>query len=210
MIKKSTIYTIGYANLTLDRFCSYLAFHGVDAVCDVRSSPFSRSNSDFNKDALKSHLNSISIEYVFLGKELGARSPDPAVYANGRVEYDRLASTVEFQNGLARVETGADRFTIALMCAERDPVTCHRTILVARHLIERGFEVEHILDTGRAETHQEAMRRLVRMYGLEHKAVGNEALIERQIYKLQGRKIAYFDPRFQPSMDENHQLPGVP
>lgn len=209
MKKRSIIYSIGYALLTVERFCFLLRMHGIDAVCDVRSSPFSRSNPDFSKHFLRSKLKEEGIEYVFLGKELGARSSDPSVYNNGRVEYERLAATAEFQQGLARIETGADRFTIAMMCAERDPLTCHRTILVARHLIERGFDVEHILETGRIESHSEVLRRLIRMYGMEHKAVGNEHLVERQIYQVQGRKIAYFDPKFTRSNEESNVLPGV-
>lgn len=204
-----TVYTLGYASLSIERFRSLLVRHGVTALCDVRSNPNSRANPDFGRQTLSGALQASDIEYVFLGKELGARSPDPKVYRDGRVQYELLAATPAFQRGLDRIETGSAKYTIALMCAERDPLTCHRSILVARHLIERGFEVEHILDTGALESHSAAMRRLVRMFGFEQKIKGNEQLIERHIYELQGQKIAFHDPDFRPDRADHAALPGV-
>ena len=97
----------------------------------------------------------------FVGRELGARSKDPACYKDGRVQYARLARTAQFQRGLDRVIQEASKYRVALMCAEKDPIDCHRTILVGRELLRRGTDVAHILADGRLEPHEETMDRPV-------------------------------------------------
>ena len=160
------IYTIGHSNHPIEKFVSLLQAHDVTAVADVRSAPYSRRNPQFNRDALNATLRERSIAYVFLGKELGARSNDQACYVNGRVQYELLAGTPLFQSGIARLIDGSSRKQIALMCAEKDPLNCHRTVLVARELVKSGLEVSHILDAGELETHDDAMKRLIGQLGL--------------------------------------------
>jgi uncharacterized protein (DUF488 family) len=159
---KPVVYTIGHSTHRPDLFLSLLRQHGITAVADVRSTPFSRFNPQFNRQTLQASLATNGIAYVFLGKELGARSDDDACYVNGKVQYDRLASTVLFQQGLDRVQEGITRYRLALMCAEKEPLDCHRTILVARHVAGRGLEVQHIHADGRLESHDEVMMRLAR------------------------------------------------
>ena len=104
---------------------------------------------------------------MFLGRELGARPDDPACYEDGRVRYARLARTALFRRGLDRVVDGAHRHRLALMCAERDPLDCHRTILVARELARRGLDVAHILAVCSEDRPHHCHRRLVAEY-LDH------------------------------------------
>jgi uncharacterized protein (DUF488 family) len=130
-------------------------------VADVRSSPYSRYSQAYNREVLQAWLKSAGISYVFLGDELGARSKDPGCYRDGKVQYSRLAATAPFRQGLERVEAGALRFRLALMCAEKEPLDCHRTILVARELVRRGVAVLHILESGEVESHARTMERLL-------------------------------------------------
>src|SRR5262249_44809331 len=139
--QRSSLFTIGHSTHSLEVFVELLTHHGVTALADVRSAPFSRFNPQFNKDALARGLNARGIRYVFLGRELGARANDSSLYENGRVRYARLAQTDLFKQGIARVIQGATEHRIALMCAERDPLECHRTLLVSRALDEQGVEV---------------------------------------------------------------------
>ena len=162
------VLTIGHSTHSLEAFVALLRQHGVTALADVRSAPFSRFNPQFNKDALEHSLMSYGIKYVFLGRELGARSDDTSCYEKGRVQYGRVARTELFRSGLGRVMTGSREHRIGLMCAENEPLECHRTLLVARALAERGVVVDHILADGRLESHETALARLLDLVGPPH------------------------------------------
>jgi uncharacterized protein (DUF488 family) len=155
------IYTIGHSNHPIERFLALLQQHEITAIADVRSTPYSRRNPQFNSKALAAALEARSIAYVSLGKELGARSEDPSCYEDGQVQYRRLAQTPLFNQGIERVMTGTERYRIALMCAEKEPLDCHRTLLVSRALETKGAAIIHILADGGTETHHETMLRLV-------------------------------------------------
>jgi uncharacterized protein (DUF488 family) len=134
----SFVYTIGHSNHRIEKFIELLSAHNVTAIADVRSHPYSRFNPQFNREKLRTALRTAGAAYAFQGRKLGARSEDPNCYVNGKVQYDLLARTPLFKEGLARLVLGADSHRIALMCAEKDPLTCHRAILVCRHLVLKG------------------------------------------------------------------------
>lgn len=188
-----TVYTIGHSTHQQQRFIKLLSQHGITALCDVRSKPFSRVNPQFNLDELKKALPQYGIRYIFLGKELGARSDDPTCYKDGKVQYDRLARTDLFREGLARIQDGIEKgFNIALMCAEKEPLECHRAILVARHLAALGVDVQHIHATGKLESHMDALKRLAHMLNLPQGDIFNqtdEAFAD--VYQRQEKRIAY-------------------
>lgn len=195
------LYTIGHSTHTIERFIALLGMNRVSAICDLRSSPYSRFNPQFNRETIYNELQANKISYVFLGKELGPRSDDPACYTDGKVQYNRLAETAIFQQGLKRLKEGMKSYRIALMCAEKDPITCHRTILVCRHLRSKDIEIMHILENGDLETHREAERRLMRALKIPEIALFEkpEELIERA-YDKQSNKIAY------DAYDENKEI----
>ncbi len=159
-------FTVGHSNHTMERFEKLLRRHRVTAVADVRSAPWSRRQPHFNREELAPSLAEVGIAYVFLGRELGGRSDDPSDYENGRVRYDRLRAKPAFQAGLERVVRGVASQRIALLCSEKEPLDCHRTLLVADALASRGVAVEHILADGSVEPHAETMDRLLAMSGL--------------------------------------------
>lgn len=191
---QTPVLTIGHSTQPIDAFLELLRKHGVTAVADVRSAPYSRFNPQFNKDALERSLKAVGIKYVFLGRELGARSDDRSSYENGQVRYARLARTDLFQEGVERVIRGTEEHRIALMCAEKEPLECHRTLLVARALDDRGVEVAHILGDGRLEPHREAMERLLDVTGLPRGDMfrSREELIALALAR-QEEKVAYVD-----------------
>ncbi|MEH3022981.1 MAG: DUF488 domain-containing protein [Pseudomonas oryzihabitans] len=160
------ILTLGHSNHPLARYVELLKAQGVTAVADVRSQPYSRHVPQYRREALREGLAAAGIAYVFLGAELGARSPEPAHYEQGRVRYDRLAASAPFQRGLVRLEQGQAHWRIALLCAERDPLTCHRGLLVAPCLVRRGLAVRHIHPDGRLESQVELEDRLLAASGL--------------------------------------------
>lgn len=155
------LFTIGHSNHVLDAFLRLLRTHGVSAVADVRSAPYSRYCPHFSKDPLSRSLGDAGMKYVFLGRELGGRSDDPSCYENGRIRYSRLRRRPAFREGIERLKKGAADRRIAVMCAEREPLECHRTILVSPVLDKEGLSVAHIHADGRLEAHKEAMDRLL-------------------------------------------------
>ena len=161
------VFTIGHSNHSPESFVELLAQHGVDEVIDVRSSPSSRYLPHFNHDVLSQILDDVGIDYVFLGGQLGGRPPGPSYYdADGRVLYDRVSDTEFFDDGIGQVVRVADERRVALMCAEKDPLDCHRTLLLAQSLVKRGVAVGHILADGGVEDHIAALNRLVDMLKL--------------------------------------------
>ena len=186
------IFTVGHSTHAAEAFVALLRTHGVTAVADVRSAPYSRFNPQFNRETLARALEAQGIRYVFLGRELGARPDDPACYEDGRVRYARLARTALFRGGLDRVVDGARRHRLALTCAERDPLDCHRTILVARELARRGLDVAHILADGRLEPHAATLDRLLARQGLTQPQLfaSPEERIE-QAYDARAANLAY-------------------
>jgi uncharacterized protein (DUF488 family) len=187
------IYTIGHSNHPIDRFLGLLQPHGITAVADVRSTPYSRFNPQFGREKLQAALAHVGIQYVFLGEELGARTKDPACYdSEGRVSYAKLARTELFRKGIARLRAGMADHRISLMCAEREPLDCHRTILVARELVREGVAVAHILGDGSLESHEHALQRLA----ANLKLTGDDLFSDsaepvEQAYDLQAARIAY-------------------
>src|SRR6266849_3905571 len=157
MSEKREVLTVGHSTHTIEEFIRILSQHRITAVVDVRSMPYSRFQPQFNRSTLTSTLKENGIAYVFLGKELGARSEDPSCYENGRVRYARLAKRPEFRAGLERVHAGSERHRLALMCAEHEPLECHRSLLIAQELAAFGLSVAHIHADGRLEAHDEAM-----------------------------------------------------
>jgi uncharacterized protein (DUF488 family) len=192
-IMQHSIFTIGHSTHSQERFLALLHQHGITALCDVRSKPYSRVNPQFNRDELEKALLSQGIAYRFLGKELGARSDDPKCYEGGKVQYKRLAETDIFKLGIKRVLRGMkDDFRIALMCAEKEPLDCHRTILVARHLATLGIDIQHIHADGHLENHADALSRLARILNLAEEDMfhSREELLANA-YRRQEERIAY-------------------
>jgi uncharacterized protein (DUF488 family) len=191
---KTEILTVGHSNHPIERFVDLLRLNGVTALADVRSAPFSRFNPQFNRDALQKSMKDAGIAYIFLGKELGARSKDPSCYENGRVRYDRLAKTEEFRKGIERVRKGAQEYRVALMCAEKEPLECHRTLLVAKALEREGEAVVHIHADGHLERHADAMRRLLDITGTSHEDMfTSEADLIEEASRRQEAKVAYVE-----------------
>lgn len=139
------IFTIGHSTHPIERFIALLRQHGVTALADVRSAPYSRRNPQYNREALEAALAGHGIRYVFLGRELG-----------GRIEGRHKAGPteeMEFDADIERLVRGANEFTVAMMCAEKDPADCHRTHLVAPALVQRCVTVRHILADGTIVPH---------------------------------------------------------
>jgi len=186
-----TLYTVGHSNRSLEDFLLTIKSHGITAIADVRSQPYSRMHPQFDREVLAASLKAAGIAYVFLGKELGARTLDLSCYVEDKVQFDRLACTAVFKEGLERVRDGMKQYRLALLCAEREPLACHRTILVARQLAMQGIPVRHILSPTEAEDHTQTTDRLLHELDMDegNLFLNREELIA-EAFRLQGERVA--------------------
>ena len=150
------IWTIGHSNHAAETLFAHLAQHGIEVVADVRSSPYSRYASQFNRETLAPALQGLAIQYVFLGDLLGGRVEDRSFYDDeGHVLYGQLARSPGFLRGIERLLTLVAEFRVAILCGEEDPTDCHRRLLVGRVLGERGLRIVHLRGDGRAQSESE-------------------------------------------------------
>ncbi len=177
------IHTIGHSTHPIEKFIELLSLHKITAVCDVRSNPYSRFNPQYNREMLHKELKKHDIAYVFLGKELG---PDK------KFHYTELAKTALFHEGLQRLKEGMKSYRIALMCAEKDPIVCHRMILICRYLRADDMEIRHILEDGTIENNRDSEKRLTESAKVPPPDMfeNDEDMILRAYHK-QSEKIAH-------------------
>src|ERR1700730_5675033 len=155
------LFSIGHSNIAAERFLALLRDVGVDTIADVRSTPFSRRFPWFSGKNLAATLTQHGMTYLAYGDALGGRPRDAALYRDGVADYEAMARQPDFQVGLDRLLADAARARVCLMCAEREPLDCHRCLLVARSLAERGLAVGHILHDGSVEPHATTEFRLL-------------------------------------------------
>lgn len=153
-----SIFTIGHSNHPIERFVALLQEAGVSLLADVRSTPYSRRVPQFNRERLRETLRAAGIDYRHFGDSLGGKP-------QGRArDYIAMARTAAFAAALDAVMEESSRQPLALMCAEREPMDCHRTILVSRHLAMRGAEIVHLLADGGQKQHADIEAQLVAWY----------------------------------------------
>jgi uncharacterized protein (DUF488 family) len=168
------LFSIGHSNYEIDVFISLLKKYGVTGVADVRSHPYSRFLPHFNRVALQESLTKEGICYVFLGRELGARPSNRECYVDGKAVYERIAATEAFREGIQRIPKGLKKYKLSLMCAEKDPLTCHRAVLVCQHLRHFDLSINHILKNGDLESHNHLEERMLSKHGFTEFAEAQE------------------------------------
>lgn len=128
------IFTIGYEATTMAEFIAALRKAGVERVIDVRAVPLSR-RPGFSKNVLAASLKDAGIDYVLL-KNLGTPKPGRDAAKKGDVAtlervYETQLGLPEAQAEAARMRALAAEKPSALVCFERNPEHCHRTLLLA-------------------------------------------------------------------------------
>ncbi|MGA2349025.1 MAG: DUF488 domain-containing protein [Terracidiphilus sp.] len=195
----SSFFTIGHSNHDFEVWLGLLRQHAIEVVVDVRSSPYSKYVPQFDKELMQRSLENTEIRYLFLGAELGGRPANPAYYdGKGRVLYGRLCEDENFQAAIVRLESGMERFRVALVCGEEDPAHCHRRLLIGRVLSERGHTMRHIRGDGRLESDEtvaeEARKPLV----------GSQPALFAELDEDQWRSTASVLPKKAPASSSAH------
>lgn len=204
-----SIYTIGHSNHKIEDFIRLLRKHEISCIVDVRSAPYSRYYPQFNQDLLTLALREADIDYIYLGDKLGARPANKDCRLENRVDFECLAKTEEFKEGLTCLIEAASHNRLALMCAEKEPLQCHRTILICRHLRTHIPRIKHVTADGAIEDHDDAERRLLRMLKIQPNLFEQEKtqadLIE-QAYDRQAKIISH-DAESEPSTTQHTIAP---
>jgi uncharacterized protein (DUF488 family) len=157
----SPLCTVGYGSRSLEEFLDVLRTHQVKYLIDVRTSPYSKFKSDFNREMLQYHAERAGFSYLFMGETLGGQPKDPACYTDGKVDYEKLRQQPSFQEGLERLKKAFhQRFRAALMCSEGRPEQCHRSKLIGEALAAMGIHVVHIDEDGALLTQRQVIDRL--------------------------------------------------
>jgi uncharacterized protein (DUF488 family) len=186
------LFSIGHSNIAAERFLATLRDVGVDTIADVRSTPFSRRFPWFSGKTLAATLAQHGMTYLAYGDTLGGRPRDAALYRDGVADYEAMARQPDFQTGLGRLLADAARSRVCLMCAEREPLDCHRCLLVARSLAERGLTIGHILHDGTVEPHAATEQRLLALTGASDDlfVTGQDERLAAA-YRRRARAVAY-------------------
>jgi uncharacterized protein (DUF488 family) len=199
-----TIFSIGHSNLTTEAFLALLKDAGIDAIADVRSMPWSRFNPQFNRETLKSSLKAAGIAYSYLGDALGGRPSEPRFFCEGVPDYRKMAKADAFAEGLQRLKTGSRKYRIAILCAEQNPIGCHRCLLVGRALHSSRQKIVHLLHDGTALTQDDIEERLLAMAGVADNDLFSSAKDRLDdAYWAQNRKAAFADPDQDVSPSQN-------
>ena len=196
-VPERTLFTIGHSSMEADEYTRLLDTHSVELVVDVRSQPLSGRFPHFNSSVLEKILEEQGVGYLFLGEELGGRPADPAAYGrDGAVNYRACRKSYAFSQGIERVEVELRTRSLALMCAEEDPIECHRFLMVCPELVAAGLRPLHIRRDGEIETQEAAEDRLLRSTGFADVAANTlfpgarTEAIEKAL-ELQAKKFAF-------------------
>jgi len=186
------LFSIGHSNIPAERFIGLLRHASVYAIADVRSTPFSRRFPWFSGKNLATTLAQHGMTYLAYGDALGGRPRDATLYRDGVADYEAMARQPDFQIGLDRLLADAARSRVCLMCAEREPLDCHRCLLVSRSLAERGLTIGHILHDGTVEPHAATEQRLLALTGASDDlfVTGQDERLAAA-YRRRARAVAY-------------------
>jgi uncharacterized protein (DUF488 family) len=188
------IFTIGHSNLDISDFINLLLANKIELVVDVRSAPYSKLYPHFNRNPLEVSLTKNSIKYIFLGDSVGGRSNNIKDYSKGRVMYKKIAEKKEYISSINTIIQNSSKYKIVLMCSEKEPLECHRTLLISRSIETYMVKILHIHREGQIESQSEAIQRLLKIWKLDSPNLfGEDAERIDEAFTKQESKYAYFD-----------------
>lgn len=143
----ATVYSLGHSNHSIEKTVSLLKVYRVDLVWDVRSVPYSKSNPVMNAESLSKLLQENDLGYEWVGESFGGKPKDRELYTEGYADFEKICKTKKFQLTKHKLFQELERgHFVCLMCAEKDPIDCHRAIMIGRNLSLDGVIVDHILE----------------------------------------------------------------
>ena len=191
------LYTIGYSGFSIIDFISILKNYKIQVLVDVRSIPHSQYFEDYNEENLSYELRNAGIVYRNYKDNLGARPNNKKYYPKGFLDFELFSKSQEFLEGFEKVKGIIKKgYVVAIMCAEKDPLICHRTNLIAKAFYEANFEIIHIMPEGKTCSQQDIEKRLLDKFFPDRKQLNLfEQLTEedyiKQAYRKQNEKIGF-------------------
>ncbi len=210
-MSNKTVYTVGHSTHSIEKFVELLQNHKINCVIDVRSTPYSKYNPQYNKELLQKALVQKDVLYAHFGSEFGARYTSKMMLdAEGRVDFDKVRASDGFQQGIIRLEKSLSQgYRVTLMCSEKDPLACHRFSMISYELIRVGINVMHIMEDGNIIQNQDLEKRMLQKY---EKHIPKDDLFirvtpEEQLdvaYHLCGQEVAFRPAKYlSPNEEEN-------
>lgn len=187
------IYTIGHSNYSMERFVEMLRKYKIDVVVDIRGTPYSKYNTQYNKEALYNSLKELDFKYIYMGREFAAQRDNKLIYTwEGYSDFEKVINEPSFINGIERLKKGlAKGYRIVLLGAKQDPVNCHRFALVGRELYKRGFDVKHIEDDLSTSSQLELEERMLDRYYPKEEQITMEFLLNGEKSRDEKIKESY-------------------
>lgn len=150
-MERLPLYTIGHGNRTREEFLGLLERYGIKFLIDVRTIPYSKFQSQYNREDLTTYMQEHKIRYVYMGDTLGGRPKDTSCYNSaGKIDYEALKTKEFYIEGINRLKTAYEKqVPIAIMCSESKPLECHRSKLIGRTLLQENILLQHIDENGR-------------------------------------------------------------
>lgn len=196
------IYTIGHSNYTVEKLIDMLKYYNISCVVDIRGTPYSKYNVQFDKETIRYTLNKAGFIYIYMAKELAAKRINKQSYNDeGYSDFEKVINEKEFLEGIERLKNGCNKgYNIALLGAMQEPIRCHRSILVGKALRKAGFDVKHILDDYSIASQDDIEQMLLDKYFSNRNQmtiddlIGNSLTREEMIeegYKIANKEIGY-------------------
>jgi len=196
------IYTIGHSNYSVEKLIDMLKYYDINCVIDIRGTPYSKYNVQYNKEIIAKSLKEAGFLYIYMAKEFAANRENKLSYnKEGYSDFEKVVNEKEFINGIERLKAGCEKgYIIALLGAMQDPIRCHRSILVGRALREHKFNVKHILDDYSIAFQENIEEDLLNKYYCNRNQITMDSLLgnlfseEEMIkegYRLANKEIGY-------------------
>jgi uncharacterized protein (DUF488 family) len=196
------IYTIGHSNYSVEKLIDMLKYYDINCVIDIRGTPYSKYNVQYNKEIIAKSLKEAGFLYIYMAKEFAANRENKLSYnKEGYSDFEKVVNEKEFINGIERLKAGCEKgYIIALLGAMQDPIRCHRSILIGRALREHKFNVKHILDDYSIAFQENIEEDLLNKYYCNRNQITMDSLLgnsfseEEMIkegYRLANKEIGY-------------------
>ena len=199
---KIEIYALGHSNYPFDKLIDILKKYKINCVVDIRAIPYSKYNTQYNKEFFQANLKKLGYTYIYMAEEFGVKRQTRESYNNeGYADFEKVILEDSFKKGIERLKVGCSKgYKIVLLAAMQDPIRCPRSILVGRQLTKEGFNVKYIMHEGDLKTQNDLEELLLEKY-FNHRnqltidnLLGNTMTREDMInegYRLANKEIGY-------------------